>query len=102
MKAPDVAEELLAGSPFSLRGAEKQQALLPALDALTRHHYEKSPEYRRVVDAIFGGLKREAYAALEELPFVPVSLFKSHESVSVPREAVFRVLTSSGTSEQAV
>jgi hypothetical protein len=95
-------ETLLAGKPFELKEDEKKSVLLPALDQLTRHHYENSEIYRRVVDAGFGGLKRTPYASLEELPFVTVSLFKRQELRSVPREEVFRVLTSSGTTGQSV
>ncbi|HWA10167.1 MAG TPA: hypothetical protein VG838_12010 [Opitutaceae bacterium] len=95
-------EELLAGPPFGLADAGKSAALLPILDAVTRHHYAKSAVYRRVVDAAFGGLKPSPYTALAELPFVPVSLFKRHELSSVPAGEVFRVLTSSGTTGSAV
>lgn len=95
-------EELLAAPPFGLAEADKHAVLLPLLDAMTRHHYENSPVYRRVVDAAFGGLKSARYATLAELPFVPVSLFKRHELRSIPPEEVFRVLTSSGTTGDAV
>jgi hypothetical protein len=98
----NVAETLLEGAPFGLREAEKTAVLLPALDALTRHHYARSEVYRRVVDAAFGGLKPAPYASLEELPFIPVSLFKKHDLRSVPPDEVFRTLTSSGTSGQQV
>ena len=63
-------EELLAAPPFGLAEADKHAVLLPLLDAMTRHHYENSPVYRRVVDAAFGGLKSAPYATLAELPFV--------------------------------
>jgi hypothetical protein len=98
----DAAERLLAGPPFGLREKEKAAVLLPALDALTRHHYARSDVYRRVVDAAFGGLKAEPYQSLEELPFVPVSAFKRHELRSVPPSEVFRTLTSSGTTGRPV
>lgn len=98
----DLVESLLAGTPYGLAAAEKRAVLLPELDALTRRHYECCESYRRVVDAAFGGLKREPYASLEELPFFPVSLFKQFELRSVPPADVFRVLSSSGTTGQAV
>jgi hypothetical protein len=98
----DVVEKLLAGPPFGLGSAEKQSVLLPELDRLTRLHYEKCQTYRRIVDGAFGGLKRDAYDRYEDLPFVPVSLFKQFELRSVPQEDVFRVLTSSGTGGGAV
>ncbi len=100
--ADDVVERLLAGPPFGLGGTEKQVVLLPELDRLTRHHYARSPIYRRIVDGAFGGLKSVAYECYEDLPFVPVSLFKQVELRSVPSGEVFRVLTSSGTSGQAL
>lgn len=100
--AANPAIDLLEGPPFGLREAEKTAILLPALDALTRHHYAHSEPYRRVVDAAFGGLKSAAYESLEDIPFIPVSLFKRHELLSVPREDIFRVLTSSGTTAQQV
>ena len=94
-------ETLLAGAPFGLVAAEKQAVLLPALEALTRHHYEQCAPYRRVVDAVFGGLRAE-YTSHADLPFLPVSLFKEHELRSIAKEKVFRVLTSSGTTGQGV
>lgn len=100
--ATDPVEALLAGAPFGLQAAAKRAALLPELDALTRWHYARCEPYRRVVEAVFGGLKPMPYASLDELPFVPVSLFKQFELRSVPSEDVFRTLTSSGTTGQAV
>ncbi len=98
----DVVEQLLAGQPFGLAAREKRSVLLPELDRLTRQHYDQCDIFRRVVDAVFGGLKKEAYGDYEDLPFVPVSLFKRFDLRSVPPEGVFRMLTSSGTSGQAV
>ncbi len=44
---------------------------------------------------------REA-SRLEDLPWLPVGLFKSHRLVSVPDASIVRTLTSSGTTGQAV
>jgi len=100
--AAEIAGDLLKGLPYSLRDEQKKELMLKALDALTRHHYGRSDIYRRVVDVAFGGLKHNAYSCLEELPFVPVSLFKEHALKSISEGDVFRVLTSSGTTGQAV
>jgi hypothetical protein len=99
--ASETADRLLAGLPFAERESSKQAILLPALEALTRLHYEKCVPYRRVIDAAFGGL-RSSYHSLAELPFVPVSLFKQFELRSIASDEIFRVLTSSGTTGQAV
>ncbi len=94
------ALDLLDVPPYSVPQADKERRLLPALQALTRHHYERCEPYRHVVDRVFGGLGD--MARLEDVPYLPVSLFKTHELASVPRAEIVKVLTSSGTTGQAV
>jgi phenylacetate-coenzyme A ligase PaaK-like adenylate-forming protein len=100
MRSP--ARDLLELPPFSLPQEEKRARLLPRLEALTRHHYGSCLPYRNVVDRVFGGLERVDFGRLEGLPFLPVSLFKSHELKSVADAEVLKVLTSSGTTGQQV
>jgi hypothetical protein len=88
-------EELLPLPPYALAEAEKAPRLLAGLLALTRHHHERCPEYARVLDVRHPGW--EGAASLAELPYLPVSVFKSHALKSVPAEQVYKVLTSSGT-----
>ena len=85
LAAVQAAEKLLAGSPFGLDRGEKARVLLPALDALTRHHYLHCVEYRRVVDAAFGGLKDRPYASIEDLPFPRIGSGKVREVREVAR-----------------
>jgi phenylacetate-coenzyme A ligase PaaK-like adenylate-forming protein len=95
-------EWLQTGSPYSLGEEDKRRFLLPRLDQLTRHHYEHCASFRSVVERVFGGLRKEPYENLADLPFLPVSLFKERELRSVPSTDVFKVLTSSGTTGQSV
>jgi hypothetical protein len=44
------------GRPI-LRQGEKEALLLEGLNELTRYHYEQSPEYARILDAAWGGLR---------------------------------------------
>lgn len=99
--AAAIADRMLAGAPYGDGVASKTPELLRGLEDLTRFHYERCIPFRKVVDAVFGGL-RDRYTTLEELPFVPVSLFKQLELRSIRPEEVFRVLTSSGTTGQSV
>lgn len=100
MKSP--ARDLLEVPPYSLAQREKRVALLPRLEALTRHHYAACEPYRHVVDRVFGGLRPGPYESLEAMPFLPVSLFKTHDLRSVPDAEVTKVMTSSGTTGQQV
>jgi hypothetical protein len=84
-------------SVFTLSQDAKEAALLPELVALTERHRRACLPYRRILDAI-GAVG--PYERVADLPWLPVRLFKTHELRSVPESAVFRVLTSSGTTGQ--
>ena len=92
-------ETLLAAPQYSLPQADKDRQLLLDLNTLTERHNERCPEYARILRAT------EADAAasrIEDVPFLPVGLFKSHILRSIPPEQVFKTLTSSGTTGQQV
>jgi hypothetical protein len=86
---------VVAESMFSLPQAEKEGRLLPALVDLVTHHGAHCPPYARILAATGHPLPR--YDSLADLPWLPVRLFKNHVLKSIPDDAVFRVLTSSGT-----
>ena len=92
------ARALLELPPFGLPQAEKRARLLPMLSALTEHHAARCTPYRNVVERVFGGAGPAQ--RLEDLPFIPVTLFKTHTLSSVPESEVVKVLTSSGTTGQ--
>ncbi len=94
------ARELLDLPPFGLRQAEKRARLLPMMRMLTAHHAERCLPYRNVLDRVFGGADRLRIERLEDVPFLPVTLFKTHTLSSVPESEVLKVLTSSGTTGQ--
>lgn len=93
-------DELFALPQFSLRQEEKERHLLPLFNQLTAHHRAQSPAYARLMDALHPGLAEAA--VLSDVPFLPVGLFKSHRLISIPPEELFKTLTSSGTTGQAV
>ncbi len=89
-------ERLLNEPPYSLRQSAKEAILIEGLNELTRHHYEKSPEYARIVDAAWGGLR--TYRDIAEIPYLPVGLFKEMELKSTATPSF--VMRSSGTTGQ--
>ena len=93
-------EEIINIPLYSFNEKEKNKLLTKRLTELTKHHREKCPEYRKILDAIsFDVNKTENY---KDIPFLPVRLFKELELKSIPREEIVKTLTSSGTTGQAV
>jgi len=86
-------------NPYGLDKRVKQTLLLDALNALTQWHQQQCEPYRNILRGIF---KRNAAETLEDLPFVPVRLFKILDLISVKKEDIIKTLTSSGTTGQAV
>lgn len=88
---------------YGLPQAEKAALLREALSDLTVHHATRSAPYARLLQAHgYAGPEAGHRYTLEQLPFLPVQLFKRYELSSVAPEQVFKVLTSSGTTSQQV
>ncbi|MTJ83372.1 MAG: acyl-protein synthetase [Telmatospirillum sp.] len=90
-----ILETLIGSAPDTLPAAGKAATLLPGLVDLTAHHVARCDGYARIVAATAPDYA--AAARLADLPFLPVSLFKSHLLKSVPDDAVTNLLTTSGT-----
>lgn len=86
-------------APFSLEREAKDRWAAAALADLTRHHRDRCPAYRRMLDGLGFDLRQAACVA--DFPFLPVRLFKEMELRSVPAADVFKTMTSSGTTGQA-
>jgi len=92
--------DLLAAPQYSLTQPEKESAMFPQLSELTRHHRENCAPYDRLLSALYPGSDHSE--SLADIPFIPISLFKTHRLASIPDENVFKTLTSSGTTGQQV
>ena len=89
-------EELLLIPPFSLGEAEKERELRPILNALTMHHRAHCTPYHQMLTALG---QSSAAAQLEDIPFLPVGLFKELSLHSI-EEAPTQIIHSSGTTGQ--
>lgn len=92
------ADELTAVPPYSLEKNEKHALYGAALSGLTRYHAERCPAYRDIVRAL--GYEQGAELAAEDIPMLPVRLFKEYDLRSVGAESVAKTMTSSGTTGQ--
>jgi phenylacetate-coenzyme A ligase PaaK-like adenylate-forming protein len=86
--------------PFSLEKKEKAEIYLHALINLTKYHYERCLEYKRIIDAL--GYVPDQVKSIQDIPFIPVRLFKEYELISVDKSQIVKTMTSSGTLGQRV
>lgn len=87
--------EYLEFEQFSVGAGEKKSALTSLLSDLHAYHLTHSSEYYRINQSLFNGIRK--IDSLEQLPYVPVTLFKSFGLKSIADADVYKVLTSSGT-----
>jgi hypothetical protein len=99
MIRPDYSD-WLTKSPYSMNARIKYNELGSALTDLTRWHQTQCLQYKRILE-ITGQDKRQVNS-FEDLPFIPVRLFKEMDLLSVKESLVFKTMTSSGTSGQTV
>ena len=93
-------EDFYRLEPYELEKEKKQQLLTKELIELTEFHRENCTEYSRLLGAL--GYRKEAVKNIEDIPFYPVRMFKEYELLSVDRKEIFKTMTSSGTTGQAV
>lgn len=93
-------DEIIENNPFGFQAPEKEEFLSKRLLYLTKHHRKSCEEYASMLDAI--GCDGEAESSTEDIPFLPVRLFKELSLKSVPDSEVVKTMTSSGTTGQAV
>ena len=86
--------------PYSLNKSEKARLLTARLAELTKHHSENCAEYARMLEAI--DFDTDFIGTYNDIPFLPVRLFKELNLKSVPQEEIVKTMTSSGTTGQAV
>lgn len=89
----------LDAAPYDLPAAQKQNSLLNALNALTEWHIQHCLPYARMRQRMFSP---GTAACREDIPWLPVRLFKTQNLMSVQRGEIIKTLTSSGTTGQAV
>ena len=84
--------------PYSLDSITKNLILGNILYDLEKEHNEKCKDYHKIVKNWM--FKHSNEKTIENLPFIPVRLFKELELLSIDRADIRKTLTSSGTSGQ--
>lgn len=85
--------------PYGLDAQVKDRIMLEAMNDLTSIHKRNCQQYSNILARLY---REKCFDSLELVPFLPVGLFKALDLMSVPRNAVIKTLTSSGTSGNSV
>ena len=93
-------DEVLKIAPFSLSSQDKKKLLTQRLVELTEYHYNYCLEYKRILDCL--DVNPNNIDDYYNIPFLPVSLFKELDLLSINKKDIFKTMTSSGTTGQAV
>ena len=83
---------------YSLEKKEKEELLLKEMNELTQFHRERCKEYADYLNVI--GYGDEGAKRIEDIPFIPIRIFKEIDLKSIPEDEIFKTMMSSGTSGQ--
>ena len=87
-------------NPYSINNNFYSKDFLNFIRRLTKHHYKNCKEYAKIIDKLNFNLNKNY--KLENLPMIPVRLFKHFDLLSIPKNKIIKTLVSSGTSGNEV
>ncbi len=90
-----ILNKLLGYRPYELKQDEKVPLFLEAVREAALYHYAHCLSYRIFCEK--RDFKPEEMTEIDELPYLPVSIFKHSLLLSIPEEEVFREINSSAT-----
>ena len=88
-------EKLLLEDPYSMDEQKKSLFFKNYLNKLTLHHSSKSKEYKKLINHLGYSVKKKN--EIDKIPFIPVRLFKELNLLSISKNKIIKVLSSSGT-----
>ncbi|MEG2522331.1 MAG: acyl-protein synthetase [Lachnospiraceae bacterium] len=93
-------DDFYALNPYELGKEEKEKMLTRELLELTEYHQSHCKAYHNILKAM--AYEEEKIKSYYDLPFYPVRMFKEADLLSIEKDKVFKTMTSSGTTGQAV
>mgnify|MGYP003972153347 CR=1 FL=1 len=88
-------EKLFDQNPYSLSVAKKKSLILNKINKLTKFHSFNCQEYKKIL-SFFKYNPNKKYK-INDLPFLPVQIFKEVDLFSTAKKNIVKVLRSSGT-----
>lgn len=93
-----LSDEFFADDPYSWKKNKKHSLLIDCFNRLNNYHYKNCIKYKRIIDSVDPANKVKK--KLDELPYLPVNIFKTNEFITGSKKNIFKTLHSSGTSGQ--
>jgi phenylacetate-coenzyme A ligase PaaK-like adenylate-forming protein len=85
---------------YTYDNQKKSLFFLKYILELFDHHCKYSGDFKKMMLSV--NYQKKSIKKIEDLPFIPVRMFKLFELASVSKEQVIKIMTSSGTSGQSV
>ncbi len=79
-------------NPFGLNEKEKSNEFLKGINILNKYHYKNSKKYREIINKL-----KPQNNKIENLAFLPVTIFKEIELHSIKKKEIDTIAVSSGT-----
>jgi len=79
---------------YSLNKQQKETYLVDLLTQLHDHHKTNCEEYNKISTTLFNN---KEIKKLEDVPYLPIQLFKNYSLKSIPEDKIYKTLSSSGT-----
>ena len=89
-------EEISSNTQILSSTSDRITFMASLLDELTQLHQKNCEPYRKIVESFF--CEYHPLSLIEQVPFIPIGLFKQIDLMSVPSTSIVRTLKSSGTS----
>lgn len=89
---------ILDKEPFSLLRKEKEEILLAEMKKAADWQYKNCPEFKKLCDNRSFNINEDF--RIEKFPYLPASIFKKFDLLSVPKDKIVKTLFSSSTSGQ--
>jgi phenylacetate-coenzyme A ligase PaaK-like adenylate-forming protein len=93
-------DKYLNTEPYGMTTNAKRKLLLKDLNNLTKYHADYCKPYQNIIKGLWSNNIQAK--KIEDVPFIPVSLFKALDLRSVEENDIRSTMTSSGTTGQTV
>lgn len=94
MDNENLVEKIIFGNQFEMPEQQKEKILLEIIKEQLKN-FHINPNLKSMYEKI--GINISQISKLEEVPFIPVNMFKEFDLLTCKKEQVIRILNSSGT-----